>query len=97
VSSSTCCADPFYADGGDTAVFSDMALIGELLAPDLALLPIGDFYTMGPRSAAKACELLKVPRVIPMHYGTFPALTGTAEALREEVARRKLATEVIVL
>jgi L-ascorbate metabolism protein UlaG (beta-lactamase superfamily) len=82
---------------GDTAVFSDMALIGELLAPDLALLPIGDFYTMGPRSAAKACELLKVPRAIPMHFGTFPALTGTADAFRDEVARRKLATEVIVL
>lgn len=82
---------------GDTAVFSDMALIGELLVPDLALLPIGDFYTMGPKSAAKACELLKVPRVIPMHYGTFPVLAQSAEPFREEVARRKLATEVIVL
>jgi hypothetical protein len=59
-------------------VFMDMALIGELYAPDLALLPIGDFYTMGPREAAKACELLKVPRVIPMHWGTFPVFAGHA-------------------
>lgn len=82
---------------GDTAVFSDMALIGELYAPDLALLPIGDFYTMGPREAAKACELLRVPRVIPMHWGTFPVLPGTPAALREEIAKRGLATEVVEL
>ena len=82
---------------GDTAVFSDMALIGELLAPDLALLPIGDFYTMGPASAAKACELLGVPAAIPMHYGTFPALTGTPEAFRKAVAARGISTEVVVL
>ena len=74
-----------------------MAIVAELYAPDLALLPIGDFYTMGPREAAKACELLKVPRVIPMHYGTFPALTGTASALRDQLALRKLPTEVIEL
>lgn len=82
---------------GDTAVFSDMALIGELLRPDLALLPIGDFYTMGPASAAKACELLGVPAVIPMHYGTFPALTGTAAAFRDAVALRGIPTQVVVL
>ena len=82
---------------GDTGVFSDMALIGELYAPDLALLPIGDFYTMGPREAAKACELLAAPRVLPMHWGTFPALTGTPAQLREEVRRRGLATEIIAL
>jgi L-ascorbate metabolism protein UlaG (beta-lactamase superfamily) len=82
---------------GDTACFSDMALIGELHPPDLALLPIGDFYTMGPEGAAKACELLKAPRAIPMHYGTFPVLSGTAEAFREAVRRRGLSTEVIVL
>jgi L-ascorbate metabolism protein UlaG (beta-lactamase superfamily) len=82
---------------GDTAVFSDMALIGELYSPDLALLPIGDFYTMGPREAAKACELLRVPRVIPMHWGTFPALWGTPALLREEIAKRGLATEVVEL
>ena len=78
-------------------MFSDMALIGELYAPDLALLPIGDFYTMGPREAAKACELLAVPRVIPMHWGTFPVLTGTPEALAPELGKRGLATEVVEL
>jgi len=82
---------------GDTAVFSDMALIGEILKPDLALLPIGDFYTMGPPSAAKACELLNVRLVIPMHWGTFPVLTGTPEALRGEIRKRGGSAEVIEL
>ena len=82
---------------GDTNVFSDMALIGELYAPDLALLPIGDFYTMGPREAAKACELLGVPRVVPMHWGTFPVLVGTPDALRKEIAKRGGKTEVVEL
>jgi len=70
---------------GDTCVFGDMALIGELYAPDLAM---GDFFTMGPREAAKAVELLGVRHVVPMHYGTFPILTGTPEKLREECAAR---------
>ncbi|HMF09923.1 MAG TPA: metal-dependent hydrolase [Thermoanaerobaculia bacterium] len=82
---------------GDTNVFSDMALIGELYAPDLALLPIGGFYTMGPREAARACELLRVGRVIPIHWGTFPALTGMPQELRQEIAARKLSTEVVEL
>jgi L-ascorbate metabolism protein UlaG (beta-lactamase superfamily) len=82
---------------GDTNVFSDMTLIRELYAPDLALLPIGDFYTMGPREAAKACELLGVPRVIPMHWGTFPVLDGTPDALRKELRERGVATEVVEL
>lgn len=69
---------------GDTAVFSDMDIIGKLLAPDIALLPIGDHYTMGPRSAAYAIDLLKVDQVIPIHYGTFPVLTGTPDALAKE-------------
>jgi L-ascorbate metabolism protein UlaG (beta-lactamase superfamily) len=64
---------------GDTAVFSDMQLIEKLYHPDLAFLPIGDFYTMGPREAALACRLLKPRKVIPMHFGTFPALTGTPD------------------
>jgi len=70
---------------GDTAVFSDMQLIAELYKPDLAFLPIGDFYTMGPREAALACRLLNVKQVVPMHFGTFPALTGTPEALGREL------------
>ena len=82
---------------GDTDVFSDMALIGELYEPDIALLPIGDFYTMGPREAAKACELLGVTRVIPMHWGTFPVLPGTPALLREEIRKRGLSTEVVEL
>ncbi len=71
---------------GDTAVFSDMALIGRLLRPDLALLPIGDHYTMGPVSAAEAIRLLGVKHVVPMHYGTFPVLKGTPTDLREAAA-----------
>jgi L-ascorbate metabolism protein UlaG (beta-lactamase superfamily) len=68
---------------GDTAVFGDMKLIGELYSPDLALLPIGDFYTMGPREAAHAIRLLGVRHAIPMHFGTFPVLTGRPDRLRE--------------
>ncbi len=68
---------------GDTCAFSDMSIIGELYRPDVALLPIDDFYTMGPREAALAARMLGVKHVIPMHYGTFPALTGTPGALSE--------------
>ncbi|MDQ3985605.1 MAG: metal-dependent hydrolase [Actinomycetota bacterium] len=71
---------------GDTAVFGDMALIAKLLEPDAAMLPIGDHYTMGPRSAAEAIRLLKVKTVVPMHYGTFPVLVGTPDDLRKEAA-----------
>ena len=67
---------------GDTAVFGDMKIIGELYSPELAMLPIGDLYTMSPREAALAIRLLNVRHVVPMHYGTFPALTGTPEELR---------------
>lgn len=70
---------------GDTCVFGDMALIGELYAPDLALLPIGDRYTMGPHQAAKALELLGSKDVIGMHWGTFPPLVGRPRQLRELV------------
>jgi L-ascorbate metabolism protein UlaG (beta-lactamase superfamily) len=66
---------------GDTAVFKDMELIRELYQPEVALLPIGSHYVMDPREAALACRLLKPRFVIPMHYGTFPVLTGTAEEL----------------
>ena len=73
---------------GDTSIFGDMRLIGEMYSPSIAFLPIGDLYTMGPEQAAKACELLGVKQVVPMHYGTFPALTGTPAKLRELVAPR---------
>jgi L-ascorbate metabolism protein UlaG (beta-lactamase superfamily) len=69
---------------GDTTVFGDMKLIADLYQPDIACLPIGDNYTMGPREAAYAIRLLGVKHVIPMHYGTFPVLTGTPEQLRAE-------------
>ncbi len=67
---------------GDTAVFKDMELIRELYHPELALLPIGSHYVMNPREAALACRLIKPKWVIPMHYKTFPVLTGTPEELQ---------------
>ena len=70
---------------GDTNVFGDMGLIRELYGPELALLPIGDLFTMGPREAAVACRLLGVKKVIPMHFGTFPPLVGRPEELQKLV------------
>jgi L-ascorbate metabolism protein UlaG (beta-lactamase superfamily) len=67
---------------GDTNVFASMQLIGRIYEPDVAVLPIGDHYTMGPREAAVALELLGVKRCVPCHYGTFPLLTGTPGELR---------------
>jgi L-ascorbate metabolism protein UlaG (beta-lactamase superfamily) len=67
---------------GDTNVFGDMGLVKRVYAPDVAVLPIGDHYTMGPEEAAVAAELVGAPRVVPSHYGTFPILTGTPDALR---------------
>jgi L-ascorbate metabolism protein UlaG (beta-lactamase superfamily) len=68
---------------GDTCAFMDMQLISRLYEPDVAILPIGDYYTMAPKEAAVALELLGVQRCVPCHYGTFPALTGTPEELRK--------------
>ena len=68
---------------GDTTVFSDMALIEELYQPELVFLPIGDHFTMGPREAAKAAKLLKAKKIVPLHFGTFPVLTGTPSQLSE--------------
>jgi L-ascorbate metabolism protein UlaG (beta-lactamase superfamily) len=70
---------------GDTNVFGDMELIRRIYAPTVAVLPIGDHFTMGPREAAVALEFLGVARCVPCHYGTFPLLTGTPERLRELV------------
>jgi L-ascorbate metabolism protein UlaG (beta-lactamase superfamily) len=66
---------------GDTCVFGDMALIGRIYQPDVAVLPIGDWFTMGPAEAAVALELLGNPRCVPSHWGTFGLLTGTPEEL----------------
>ena len=80
---------------GDTALFGDMRLIKELHAPEIAFLPIGDHYTMDPVAAAKACEMLGVRQVVPMHYGTFPVLTGSPETLKKLV--EPMGVDVLVL
>jgi L-ascorbate metabolism protein UlaG (beta-lactamase superfamily) len=68
---------------GDTNVFTDMQLIGRIYEPDVAILPIGDHFTMGPKEAAVALELLQVPRCVPCHYGTFPILHGSPDELAQ--------------
>jgi L-ascorbate metabolism protein UlaG (beta-lactamase superfamily) len=80
---------------GDTALFGDMRLIRDLYAPEIAFLPIGDHYTMDPAAAAKACEMLGVRQVVPMHYGTFPALTGSPDTLKKLV--EPMGIDVLVL
>jgi L-ascorbate metabolism protein UlaG (beta-lactamase superfamily) len=75
----------FY-HAGDTNVFGDMALIAELYKPEMVMIPIGDHFTMSPKEAAKAVRLLEAKQVIPMHFGTFPVLTGTPGALLELTA-----------
>lgn len=74
----------YYA--GDTSLFGDMKLIGELYKPDIAFLPIGDRFTMGPDTAAMAARWLGVKQVVPMHHSTFPLLTGTPEQLEKELS-----------
>jgi L-ascorbate metabolism protein UlaG (beta-lactamase superfamily) len=68
---------------GDTNAFGDMALIAEIYKPDVAVLPIGDWFTMGPEEAAVALRLLGNPRCVPCHWGTFGLLTGTPDRLAE--------------
>jgi L-ascorbate metabolism protein UlaG (beta-lactamase superfamily) len=77
---------PKIYHAGDTNVFGDMNIIRELYAPEIAMIPIGDVFTMGPDEAAYACKLLRPKVVVPMHFGTFPQLTGTVKALRDLVA-----------
>jgi L-ascorbate metabolism protein UlaG (beta-lactamase superfamily) len=72
---------PALYHAGDTAVFSDMKLIGEMYHPDLAMIPIGGHFTMGPKEAAIAVKFLGAKRVLPLHFGTFPPLKGTPEQL----------------
>lgn len=72
---------PVLYHAGDTCVFGDMKLIGEIYKPQVAMLPIGGFYTMGPREAAHACHLLAPKTVLPIHWGTFPPLKGTPQEL----------------
>jgi L-ascorbate metabolism protein UlaG (beta-lactamase superfamily) len=80
---------------GDTDVFMDMKLIGELHEPKVALLPIGDLYTMGIKGALKAIELIKPEIVVPMHYNTFPAIRQNPEELKAEA--EKMGVKVVIL
>jgi L-ascorbate metabolism protein UlaG (beta-lactamase superfamily) len=76
---------PVLYHAGDTSLYSDMELTRELYQPQLAMLPIGDHYTMGPKAAALAARYLGVTTVLPIHYGTFPALTGTPQELEQHL------------
>ena len=82
---------------GDTGVISDFDLVRELYTPEIVLMPIGDLYTMGPREAALAARMLKPKWIVPMHHGTFPALTGNPDALREELKKLGVTSEVVAL
>ena len=84
----TIASGPVLYHAGDTAVFSDMQLIRELYKPEVAILPIGDHYTMGPKEAAVACRFLTPKVVLPIHWGTFPPLKGTPEKLAALVGQQ---------
>ncbi|MBZ4332626.1 metal-dependent hydrolase [Corallococcus sp. AS-1-12] len=88
---------PTLYHAGDTGAFQSMALIAEQFKPSVALLPIGGHFTMDPAQAAVAAKLLKVKTVVPMHYGTFPALAGTPDALTTELKKTRAATKVLAL
>ena len=70
---------------GDTDVFSDMKLIDEMYAPRILMLPIGDHFTMGPKGAAIAARYFDPAAIIPIHYATFPMLTGTVEEFKQHL------------
>ena len=82
---------------GDTDLFSDMALVSRFHKIDIMLVCIGDHFTMGPARAAEAVKLVGPRTVIPMHYGTFPVLTGTPEAFEGQLTKRKLKTQLRVM
>jgi len=82
---------------GDTALFGDMRLVGELYHPDVALIPIGGYYTMGPTEASEAVKMLNPKTVIPMHYKTFPVLTQSADEFARMVKERAVNVNVAVL
>lgn len=82
---------------GDTGLFGDMKLIGEIYNPEVALLPVGGYYTMGPKEAAIAVSLIKPKIVIPMHYGTFPVLEQTPKKFVEEVKNKTPEVKVVTL
>lgn len=76
---------PVLYHAGDTSIFSDMRLIRELYAPEVGMIPIGDHYTMGPKAAALAADYLGIKTIVPIHYGTFPQLTGTPAELEQHL------------
>lgn len=88
---------PTFYDAGDTTVTYDMALISELYHPSIALLPIGGVYTMKPAEAALAARSLSVQTIVPMHFGTFPALSGNPADLERELKHLGLSTRVVTL
>ncbi len=88
---------PTIYDTGDTDLFSDMALVSRFHKIDTMLVCIGDHFTMGPARAAEAVRLVHPRQVIPMHYGTFPVLTGTPEAFEAELTKRKIKVQVQVM
>jgi L-ascorbate metabolism protein UlaG (beta-lactamase superfamily) len=82
---------------GDTGLIAEFALVAEVYQPEIVLLPIGDLYTMGPREAAVAARMLQPKIIVPMHHGTFPALTGHPDALREELVKQGVKAEIVAL
>jgi L-ascorbate metabolism protein UlaG (beta-lactamase superfamily) len=88
---------PVLYHAGDTDVFAGMSLIAERYKPTVAMLPIGGHFTMDPVGAALATKLLKVKTVIPMHFGTFPVLTGTPDELRAAIKQQKVSAKVVEL
>ncbi|HEX9901809.1 MAG TPA: metal-dependent hydrolase, partial [Acidobacteriota bacterium] len=84
----------FIYHAGDTGLSYDLRLVGEFFSPDLSLLPIGDRYTMGPASAAKAVEFIRTKKVIPIHYGTYPIISVDPQEFKKKVGRL---AEVIIL
>jgi L-ascorbate metabolism protein UlaG (beta-lactamase superfamily) len=84
-------------DAGDTGLFGDMRLLGEFYKPDLALIPIGGYYTMGAREASEAVKLLNPKAVIPMHYKTFPVLAQSADEFVKYVREKTPKVKVVVL
>ena len=88
---------PTFYDTGDTALFGDMRLIGSADHINVMLACIGDHFTMGPKGAASAVKLVNPDVVIPMHYGTFPVLTGTPQEFRAALSRLHLAKKLRVM
>ncbi len=86
----------FY-HAGDTGLFSDMKLLAELYQPQLVFLPIGGLYTMDPHQAARACGFLQAKQIIPIHWGTFPSLTGKPIQLETELSKLGITTEMIAM